>query len=256
MDPVLQLDGVTAGYGDATVLRDVSLAVHAGEVVALLGPNGAGKTTTLLAVSGLVKVTAGTVRAMGKPIDAERPHRIARLGIAHVSEDRALFLGLTVEENLKLGLARARTDRKRAYLQAMEMFPSLQRLEQRRAGLLSGGEQQMLAMARALVAGPALLLVDEMSLGLAPLIVEHLLRTVRQIADDTGTAFLLVEQHVHLALEIADRGYLMSNGRIVESGTAAALADSAHTLEASYLGQARLGEPGGMPESERNLEAS
>jgi branched-chain amino acid transport system ATP-binding protein len=232
-DALLSVEGLTAGYDEAAVIRDVSLTVGPGEVVALLGANGAGKTTTLRVVSGLVKPFDGRVRFAGDDLARTSPSARARLGIAHVPEGRGLFFGLTVAEHFRVGPRTERVDDALAY----EYFPKLQELQGRRVGLLSGGEQQMLAVARALARKPKLLLLDELSLGLAPVIVERLLPVVRQFAEERGCAVLLVEQHVHLALEVADRGYVLSHGEIVLQNDAARLRADRHLLIASYLGE-------------------
>ncbi len=232
-DAVLSLEGLTAGYDHAAVIRDVDLTVGAGEVVALLGANGAGKTTTLRVISGLVKPMSGRVLFDGADLARTSPNARANLGIAHVPEGRGLFFGLTVGEHFRLGRGRARVDPELAY----KYFPTLLELKGRRTGLLSGGEQQMLAVARALARQPKLLLLDELSLGLAPVIVERLLPVVRQIAQERGCGVLLVEQHVHLALEVADRGYVLSHGQIVLEGDASRLGADRQLLVASYLGE-------------------
>ena len=232
-DAVLALESLTAGYDDAAALRDIDLVVAAGEVVALLGANGAGKTTTLRAVSGIVKPMSGRVLFDGADLARISPSARARLGIAHVPEGRGLFFGLTVAEHFRLGPRGERLDDDLAY----EYFPKLQELRDRRVGLLSGGEQQMLAVARGLARHPKLLLLDELSLGLAPLIVEQLLPVVRRFAQEGGCAVLLVEQHVQLALEVADRGYVLSHGRIVLHDDAKRLRADTQLLVASYLGE-------------------
>jgi branched-chain amino acid transport system ATP-binding protein len=232
MTPALQVESLSSGYQKVPVLRDVNLQVGAGEVVALLGANGAGKTTTLLSVCGLVERLGGSVRVGGRELGRMRPHQIARLGCAHVTEDRALFDGLSVWENLRVVVPRSEIKA------SLERFPALLPLLDRRAGLLSGGEQQMLAIARALASRPRLLMIDEMSLGLAPLITKDLLVIVAAIASDTGCGVLLVEQHVHLALQIAHRGYVLSRGRVVLDGTAEELLANRHVVEESYLGHA------------------
>jgi branched-chain amino acid transport system ATP-binding protein len=229
---LLEIDDMSTGYNGVPVVRNLNLHVNEGEVVALLGPNGAGKTTTLLTTSALNPVLGGDIRVMGQSVKGRRPHLIAREGLAHVPEDRSLFFQLTVRENLKLGAAKGSADLN----QALGYFPALEKLMDRKAGLLSGGEQQMLAMARALTVKPKMLMVDEMSLGLAPIIVARLLPVLRRIADETGAGVLLVEQHVHLALEVADRAYVMNHGSMVLEGDAKHLAANRHLLESSYLG--------------------
>ncbi len=233
METLLEINDLNTGYNGVSVVRGLNLHVNAGEVVALLGPNGAGKTTTLLTTSGLVPIISGEIKVFGKSVQGRRPHLIAREGLAHVPEGRALFYQLTVGENLRLGAARGAADVK----QALAYFPILAEIMDRRAGLLSGGEQQMLAMARALTVKPKLLMVDEMSLGLAPIIVERLLPILRTIADETGAGVLLVEQHVNMALQVADRAYILSHGELVTEGDAKELASNRSLLEASYLGE-------------------
>ncbi len=235
-ESLLAIENLSSGYSGVPVVRGINMRIDEGEVVALLGPNGAGKTTTLLTVSGLLKVLEGSVTVLGGPATFGAPHKAARRGLAHVPEDRSLFFGLTVQENLRLGLRGSRSKQAAGFERALDLLPALKPLMSRRSGLLSGGEQQMLAMARALVSEPKLLLVDEMSLGLAPIIVERLLPLVREIADETGAGVLIVEQHVHLALNVCDRAYVMSHGEIVLQGSAPELKQRPDLLEASYLG--------------------
>jgi|TARA_B100000959_G_scaffold278238_1_gene336212 branched-chain amino acid transport system ATP-binding protein len=235
-EQLLTIENLNTGYAGVPVVRELNIHLDQGEVVALLGPNGAGKTTTLLTISGIIPLLSGNVTVLGEQVDSKNPHNNARLGLAHVAEDRSLFFNLTVKENLQLGLRGDKDSQQEGLEKALELLPALRPLMDRRSGLLSGGEQQMLAMARALVSKPKLLLVDEMSLGLAPIIVEQLLPIVRNIADETGAGVLIVEQHVHLALQVADRGYVMNHGELVMSGSASDLLDSKDLLEASYLG--------------------
>ena len=239
MTHLVELDGVDAGYDGNPVVRDLHLTVDAGEVVALLGPNGAGKTTILRAISGLVPPLDGYQQVLGEDVSGHtrRPYRralrLVRRGLGYVPEDRALFHELTTLENIRLG---ARRSDSAAVAAALEQFPQLAALTDRRAGLLSGGEQQMLALARALARRPKLLLIDEMSLGLAPLVVRQLLPVVRGIASGSGAGVLLVEQHVPAALEVADRAYVLNRGRITIEGEASALRGRRDLIASSYLG--------------------
>ncbi len=231
-DAVLELNDLSVAYDRSPVVRGLTLTVRNGEVVALLGANGAGKTTTLRAISGLLKHGTGAVKLAGSDLAGVGPAARARLGIGHVPSDRGLFFGLTVAEHFRLD----RHGNPAEMDGALDHFPALRPLKGRKAGLLSGGEQQMLAISRALARKPKLLMLDEMSLGLAPVVVGRLLPVVREYATSAGAGVLLVEQHVHLALKIADRGYVLSHGELSASGTAAELSDDAERLAASYLG--------------------
>lgn len=229
--PRLEVSGLTAGYGGPAVVRDLDLTVEAGRITCLLGANGAGKSTTLGAITGIVRSTSGTVRLDGVELTTGKAHRVARAGLALVPEDRALFPSLTVAEHLRLAGGRGA-----GAADAIEWFPALAPLMRERVGVLSGGEQQMVAIARALVGRPRVLLVDEMSLGLAPLVVRSLLDTVAELARSTDCAVLLVEQHVSLAIGVADHAYVLSRGRLTFDGPAADLDADRDLLLAAYLG--------------------
>jgi branched-chain amino acid transport system ATP-binding protein len=244
-DTLLALEHLTAGYDQAAVIRNVDLTVGAGEVVGLLGANGAGKTTTLRAISGLVRPMGGRVIYEGRDLTRDSASARARQGIAHVPEGRGLFFGLTVAEHFRLGHRGEQLDDATAY----EYFPALRELRTRRTGLLSGGEQQMLAVGRALARRPKLLLLDELSLGLAPVIVERLLPIVRRYAQDSSCAVLLVEQHIHLALEVADRGYVLSHGEVALHDRAQALRANRQLLITSYLGEQASSRQGAAQEA-------
>jgi branched-chain amino acid transport system ATP-binding protein len=233
MSELLRVEGLTAGYGGVPVLRDVDLTVGPGEVVALLGSNGAGKTTALRVISGLIRPMGGQVYFDGAPVGSLPAHALARRGLAHVPEGRGIFHGLTVAEHFRLGYG----GRKLNAEEAFEYFPLLGSLRKRRAGLLSGGEQQMLALARVLVCERKLLLIDELSLGLAPVIVDMILPTLREFAAKSGAGVLIVEQHVERVLEVADRGYVLSHGELVHDGPAEVLRRDRHLIMASYLGR-------------------
>ena len=222
---MLKVDNLHVSYGHIEVLKGISFSVEMGEIVALIGANGAGKSTTLLALAGELRPLSGKVTWRGS--DGRSPlHKRATEGLRYITEERSVFMSMTVEQNLALG----RGEPERCY----ELFPELAELRNRRVGLLSGGEQQMLTLGRALAGGADFLLADELSLGLAPLVSERLLRAVREAADD-GLGVVLVEQHVRQALAVADRVYVFQRGRVVLTGSAAEMGDQLERIEASYL---------------------
>lgn len=240
---MLSIDSVDAGYGPVRVLHGVSLDVGEGEVVAVLGANGAGKSTLMSAVAGLNPPTAGTITFDGNPIHRSGPEAIVRLGMALVPEGRRIFARLTVAENLRMG-AYTRRGGDELLAELLERFPVLAERRDQPAGTLSGGEQQQLAISRALMAAPRLILLDEPSLGLAPVIVDRVFETIAGLRRDHGLTVLLVEQSIARALELADRAYVISSGRISASGTSDEIAAAASELEAAYLGGGRPVAPG------------
>jgi len=230
----LDVRNLTSGYDGVPVVRNVSLHVDSGEMVALLGPNGAGKTTILSTIAGLLKPISGEIEVLGQPTMNAAPHALVKRGLGLLPEDRGIFFQLTVAENLRLN------DRSRGKIttdQIFEYFPALKPLVRRKSGLLSGGEQQMLALGCKLLADPKVLMVDEMSMGLAPIIFNRLLPILSTIASTSGVGVLLVEQHIHAALRSADRAYILSHGEVVMSGSTEELRSNQELLEASYLGQ-------------------
>ena len=236
---MLELDGIDVAYGAIQALRGISLEVRAGELVTLIGANGAGKTTTIRSISGLLRPTSGAIRFEGRPIHTVAAEHIVARGIVQVPEGRRVFPELTVEENLRVGayLVRDRARVAAGFDRVYALFPRLRERRSQLGSTLSGGEQQMLAFGRALMAGPRLLLLDEPSLGLAPLLVEEVARVVRELKG-TGLTILLVEQNARLALTLADRGYVLETGRIVLSDTSARLLANPD-VQRSYLGSAR-----------------
>ena len=234
--PLLEVEGLDAYYGETQALHGVSFALEAGGITTLLGANGAGKTTTLRAICGMVP-TRGTVRFDGRPVAGRPTEEIVRLGVGHVPEGRGTFTTLTVEENLRVAAytRRDRTAAQRDLDMVFEYFPILKVRLGQQAGTLSGGEQQMLAISRALMLGPRLMLLDEPSFGLAPLIVQEIFRIMRRINAEAKVSMLLVEQNAALALDLADHAYVLETGRIVMSGEAAQIKSDAGVRK-SYLG--------------------
>ncbi len=233
---MLEISGLRVAYGDVQALWGVDVEVPAGRIVALLGANGAGKTTTLRTVSGLVRPRAGRIRFDGRDVTGLAPHAIVGLGLGHIPEGRRLWPGMTVQDNVDLGAfpARARPATRESRDRVLRLFPRLAERQRQLAGTLSGGEQQMLAIGRALMARPRLLMLDEPSLGLAPLVVSELFQIIRTVNGE-GVTVLVVEQNVHQALAIADHGYVLETGRVVTAGDARALLDDPVIKEA-YLG--------------------
>jgi branched-chain amino acid transport system ATP-binding protein len=233
---MLAVDGMRAGYGKVEVLHDVCLEVARGQIVALIGANGAGKTTLLKTISGLVRPSGGTILFEGEGIGRRAAHKIVALGISHVPEGRAILKRMSVLENLRMGAyVRSDAEVEGDIAAVMARFPVLAERRYQPAGTLSGGEQQMLAIARALVARPRLLLMDEPSLGLAPKLVTRIFRTLRELRDE-GKTILLVEQNARQALQVADHAYVMERGRIVLAGTGASLLDTPE-VQRTYLGR-------------------
>ena len=234
---MLELARISASYGSVPALSDVSISVGEGEAVGLLGANGAGKSTTLRTISGLLRATSGAITFAGRNIGALPPYKVTELGIAHVPEGRQVFPELTVQENLEIGayVSAAKAERKRSLELVFEIFPVLAARRKQLAGTMSGGEQQMLAMGRALMARPKVLLMDEPSMGLSPIMVDKIFEVVSDIHQQ-GTTILLVEQNASRALQLAQRGYVMDSGEVTMSGGAKALlADP--KVRAAYLGE-------------------
>jgi branched-chain amino acid transport system ATP-binding protein len=232
---LLEVEGIHSYYGSIEALRGVSLSVEAGEVVTMIGSNGAGKSTTLRSISGLVHPRSGSIRLDGVEIAAMPPSRIVALGISHAPEGRRCFPRMTARENLELGAYRRRDQDITGDIERVfELFPRLHEREEQKAGTMSGGEQQMLAIGRALMARPRLLLLDEPSMGIAPNLVERIYETIAEISR-TGTTILLVEQNANYALEVAKRAYVLETGRVVLAGESSALRRNPDVQDA-YLG--------------------
>ena len=232
---VLEIKGLTAGYGRTTVLHGIDIAVPEGSIVVLLGANGAGKTTTLKSISGMIK-REGQITLDNKPLKGMGPDRIARMGVAHGMEGRGTFADLTVEDNLYVGAYRRKDKEVEDDIERMyTLFPRLKERHKQKAGSLSGGEQQMLAVSRALMLKPRVMLLDEPSLGLAPVIIDNLFAALQTVNKTLGTSMLIVEQNANLALEIANHAYVLEVGRVVLSGPAEEVAAN-DSIRAAYLG--------------------
>jgi branched-chain amino acid transport system ATP-binding protein len=234
---ILSLKDVETKYGQIAALKGISLDVKEGEIVTLLGSNGAGKSTTLKTISNLITASSGSIYFLGKNITRIEPHKIVEMGVIHVPEGRRIFKELTVLENLELGsyTLKSDTERKKRIEHVFDLFPVLKDRQKQMGGLLSGGEQQMLAIGRALMVNPKVLLLDEPSMGLAPIIVQGIMDIIKKINEE-GTTILLVEQNAKMALKLADRGYVLETGKIVLEGDAATLSKDESIIKA-YLGQ-------------------
>ncbi|GAA0584783.1 ABC transporter ATP-binding protein [Actinomadura livida] len=225
----LEIRGLSAGYRGVPAIRDIDLRVAAGSILALLGPNGAGKSTTLRAAAGLLPALGGTVTAAGSPVTGS-VERATRAGLCLIPDNRGVFHRLTVAENLRLAKARGGSG------PALDRFPQLRPLLNRRCGLLSGGEQQLLAIAKTLLLRPRVLLIDEMSMGLSPVAIRQILPELRRLADEDGTAIVLVEQHIDQALSVADEAVVLHHGRVVLTGPAAELREDRDQVQRAYFG--------------------
>ncbi len=241
-DPLLSIEELHVAYGSIRALRGITLEVHEGEIVTLVGANGAGKSTLLRAISGMIPARQGTIRLAGQDLRSRPAHRIVELGVAHVPEGRGIFANLTVVENLRLATwsRRDRRELERDYQRVFEVFPRLAERRNQLAGTLSGGEQQMLAVGRALMIRGRLMLLDEPSMGLAPVLVRGIFQTLREI-NRAGTTLLLVEQNARQALKLANRGYVLETGRITLAGPSADLMNDPRVKDA-YLGRS-VGQP-------------
>jgi branched-chain amino acid transport system ATP-binding protein len=246
MAPVLRAADVHSGYSGVPVLRGFDILVAAGEIVALLGPNGSGKTTALLTLVGHVRLSRGSIEINGEDATGLPTHRVAQMGVGMVTDTRSLLPSLTVAETFSL--------LRRRVVEPFDLFPELAKLAKCRCGLLSGGEQQMVAVSRALAPAPRLLLIDELSEGLAPMMVSRLLTAIRGAADEHGVGVLLVEQHVKAALQVADRACVLNRGSVVVDASAASLLADRNRLEATYLGG--IDEQTGGPDGTRRHAAT